>query len=407
MTPLFPAQRAAEEFDQVLGGTATHAVADRYADLLDTVVMLREQPDVLPRAEFVGDLRARLMTAAETELVPAPSVVRQLPQTRTPRARRRFGTIAASLVIVGGSAGMAAAASEAMPGEALYPIKRGVEQASTAVHLSDAGKGRSLLEQASTRLDEVQQLQRQGSPDAALVATTLDAFGTAAESGSARLFEAYADGGSAQDISTVRDFTAAQMADIASLSGTSATTDESLVDAADTLADIDQQARALCPGCGPNATLQLPDELAAGAGAATAKSLLARPAQQAQADLKRAEDAEKARLAQLQALAEESAGEFPTASGGPTAGSGTLEVPKVSSPDGRVSSQLTPEDGLVPTLTSGTAVKDLVSGVTGNVPQVTSGVTGGDTPVDDVVEGVTGTVDGLSDGLTDGLLADE
>ena len=46
MTPLFPAQRAAEEFDQVLGGTATQAVADRYAELLDTVVLLRAQPEV-------------------------------------------------------------------------------------------------------------------------------------------------------------------------------------------------------------------------------------------------------------------------------------------------------------------------------------------------------------------------
>ena len=69
MTPLFPAQRAAEEFDQVLSGTADPAVAARYAELLDAVEQLHALPEVTPRAEFVGDLRSRLMTAAETELV--------------------------------------------------------------------------------------------------------------------------------------------------------------------------------------------------------------------------------------------------------------------------------------------------------------------------------------------------
>ena len=64
MTPLFPAQRAAEEFEQALGGTATRAVAARFGPLLETVEVLRSQPEVLPRAEFVGELRSRLMTAA-------------------------------------------------------------------------------------------------------------------------------------------------------------------------------------------------------------------------------------------------------------------------------------------------------------------------------------------------------
>lgn len=391
MTPLFPAQRAAEEFDQVLGGTATRAAADRHADLLDTVVMLREQPEVLPRADFVDDLRARLMTAAETELVAAPSVVRPLPTTRTPRTSRRFGTVAASLVIIGGSAGMAAAASGAVPGEALYPIKRGVEQANAAVHLGDAGKGRALLDQAATRLDEVRALQEQGSPDAELIASTVASFRSAAENGSGRLFAAYQSSGDAQDISTVRDFTAQQMADIAALSGTSASTDQVLVDAADTLADIDQQALALCATCGPNTTLRLPEALSAGAGAATVNSLLARPVSQAQVDI---DQADAARIARLKAAAEKTAGQIPQTIGG-KAGIDTgaaTDVPAVSSVDGRVSSTLSPKDGLVPSLTTGTAVKDLVSRVTGVAPQVTSGVTGGDNPV-------TGTVDDLADDL--------
>lgn len=401
MMPLFPAQRAAEEFDQVLGGTATPGSADRYAGLLDTVVMLREQPEVLPRADFVGDLRARLMTAAETELVAVPPVVGHLPPTRAPRTKRRFGTLAASLVLIGGSAGMAAAASGAVPGEALYPVKRGVEQASTVIRLGDAAKGRALLDQAATRLEEVRALQAQGSPDAELVASTVDSFRSAAEQGSDRLFGAYRSSGDARDISTVREFTARQMAGVAALSGTSASTDQVLVEAADTLADIDQQARALCATCGPSTPLQQPEQLAAGAGASTVNSLLARPVSQAQLDI---QHARAARIARLQAAAEKTAGQIPQAAGGTTGGDtgDRAQVPSVSSVDGQVSSTLSP-GVVVPSLTSGTAVKDLVSGVTGVVPHVTSGttsgVTGGDTPVDDTVKDVTGTVEDLTDDL--------
>ena len=161
MTPLFPAQRAAEEFEKALGGTATQAVADRYSDLLETVEVLRTQPEVLPRVEFVDELRVRLMIAAETELVASPNVVRLVPK-RTSRTRRRLGTAAASLVIVGGTAGMAAAASGALPGDPLYPVKRGVEQAGAAVRMSDAAEGEALLRQSATRLDEVRALQAKG-----------------------------------------------------------------------------------------------------------------------------------------------------------------------------------------------------------------------------------------------------
>jgi hypothetical protein len=391
MTPLFPASRAAEEFDQVLSGTATSAVADRYAELHDTVVVLRTHPEVLPRAEFVGDLRSRLMTAAETELVAARPVVRRLPPTRT---RRRVGTLAAALVIVGGSAGMAAAAAGSLPGDALYPIKRGVEQAGTAVRFGDAGKGEALLNQAAARLDEVRDLQAQGSPDAELIATTVDSFRTAAESGSAKLFAAYAADGDTQDITTVRDFTAAQMAQLTDLSGTSATTDEVLLGAADTLADIDEQARALCAACGSAAPLAPPGALSAGAGAATVDSLLSRPVSQAQIDI---DGAAAERIARLKAAAERSAGEIPPSGG--LDGIGTDGLPTDSATDGPVTSVLTPDGTLVPSSSGGTAVKDLVSGVTGSVDDVTSGVTDPDSPLGSAVDDLTDTVDGVTGNL--------
>jgi hypothetical protein len=403
MTPLFPAQRAAEEFDQVLGGTASPATTDRYADLLETVTVLRTQPEIVPRADFVDDLRSRLMTAAETELVASPtgarSNVRHLTPAR-PRTRRRLGTVAASLVIVGGTAGMAAAANGSLPGEGLYPIKRGVENAETLVHLGDVSKGKAMLDQASTRLDEVRSLQGKGSPDAALISRTIDSFSSSADAGSARLFKAYAETGDTKHIIAVRTFAAEQMATIAALSGTSATTDAALVDAADTLADIDQQARSRCGSCGPAATLEPPAALSSGAGAATVDNLLTRPVSQARLDIKRTETARLAALDALKAAAEKTAGEVPKIN--PDDLGTTSRVPSVSGGN-PVTSTITPDGRLVPIVSTGVAVKDLVSGVTQSVDEGTTTVTGGGTVVDDTVKGVTGTVDGVTDGLTDTL----
>jgi hypothetical protein len=274
MTPLFPAQRAAEEFDQVLGGTAPPAAVDRHAASLEAVAVLRAEPEVLPRAEFVADLRSRLMTAASTELTPAPLAApsgagRDRP--RRIRSTRRVGTLAASLVIVGGSAGMAAAASGAVPGDALYPLKRGVERAGTAVHVTEAGKGRTLLGQGANRLDEVQKLQSRGSPDVELVDSTVDSFVDAVAAGSTKLFADFERSGDEQDIEALRTFAAQQMETIGALSGISDTTDATLLDAADKLTEIDQQARILCESCGSTTPLTPPGSLTPGTGAAAAE----------------------------------------------------------------------------------------------------------------------------------------
>ena len=393
MRPLFPAQRAAEEFDQALGGTATSAVTECYSQLLDTVVALRSQPEVMPRAEFAGDLRSRLMTAAETELVAAPSVLRHLPPTRTPQRTRRIATLAASLVIAGGSAGMAAAASGALPGEGLYPIKRGVEQASTAVRIGDAAKGRKLVSHAASRLDEVRDLQALGSPDAQLIASTIESFSNAAVSGSAKLFTAYAASGDSADITAVRDFTSAQMTQINELSGTSATTDEALLDAADTLAAIDQQARALCETCGPDTPLALPVPLYAGADAAMVDNMLARPVSQAQVDIT-ATEAEA--MKRLKGSAEKSAHkpadepEKGLDAKGQTTGSAT---------DGPVTSTLTPDGAPIPASTGTTAVTGPVTGVTDSLDEVTTTIATPESPLETAVEDLTGSVEDVTDGL--------
>ena len=127
---------------------------------------LRDASEVTPRADFVDDLAnaadaGRRDRAGRRSARRTPPTVPGKPSTVVP------APAAAALVIVGGTAGMAAAASGALPGESLYPIKRGVEQVAIAANLGDAAKGSALLGQAEERLEEVCALQSESaSPDA-------------------------------------------------------------------------------------------------------------------------------------------------------------------------------------------------------------------------------------------------
>ena len=98
------------------------------------------------------------------------------------------------------------------------------------------------------------------------------------------------------------------MGRVADLSdGSTPVASDQLVDTADLLADIDQQARVLCGACSPQAPLQPPAALSSGAGAASVDNLLARPVSQVRADVAQARAAQAARIAALQAAAERSA----------------------------------------------------------------------------------------------------
>lgn len=398
MTTFSPAQRAAEEFDSVLDGTASRTVADRHADLLATVELLRTQPEVLPRADFVASLRARLMTAAETELA-AASPTHPAKITPLRRRNRRLGTVAASLVIVGGSAGMAAAAAGALPGETLYPLKRAGEEINAAVRIGEQSKGKALLGQAENRLDEIEAMMAGGSPDEAMVTDGVDAFRSSADEGSGHLFVAYNSSGDTEDIRIVRTFAAEQMATITQLAAESdAGTANLLVDAADTLADIDQQALVLCGGCGPEDAVDPPAALSEGAAAASVENLIARPAAQAEVDVTAALQAARAQqradqprgqlpadaLAALKSAAEQRAGETPRLDAFPS-------DPGKRSGGGLVRSTITTTGELVPAITDDTAVSGLLTGVTGTLDDVTDGVP----PVGEALDETTDQVEGL------------
>ena len=271
MISLTSATKRAEEFAAALDGRAAgKEVRPELEALLEVATALQAAPAPEARPAFVADLRERLLLEAETALVRDASLT--LPARRTGRRERRLAVAASAFVLVGGTPGMAAASQHALPGEALYPIKRGLETAQADLSTGRADKGRELLGQADTRLAELQSLLADvpASPEAG---ATLDAFVSQGPEGSQLLLDAFGDQQDPAQVQAVRDFTADAMDTLSALSDVApAGLQDQLTAAAGTLKQIDDDAAAACSTCAAlRPALQLP---ASFTGAAEAQRAL-------------------------------------------------------------------------------------------------------------------------------------
>jgi hypothetical protein len=272
MSPVFPARRRADEFDRLVeaafsgdhhpgGGSDLH-------QLVTVAAELRALPPVTPRPEFSADLRARLMTAAATELTaPDPAVASRLTVNGlagTGRRRQRRITIGiAALAVVGATAGTAIASEHTLPGDTLYPVKRAMENIQAGFSQSDQDKGSSLLADANTRLTEVKALSQRHQPaDATQIEQTLGTFASQAKSASDLLIEAYQVRHDPKTIADLHAFAAQSVAQLTALESTiPAAARPALAAAAQTLLSIDRAAGSLCPTCAGGGVLQLPSSL--------------------------------------------------------------------------------------------------------------------------------------------------
>jgi hypothetical protein len=376
MIPLSPARRAAEEFASAVDGPRG-AVAERYADLLTCVDTLRDQEIPAPRADFVADLRMRLMTAADELLLPAGAELAPvLPLSAPSNTRqRRISVAAAALVVIGGTTGVAAAAESALPGDALYPLKRGIESAMDSLNPSDSGKGQDLLRQASTRLDEVDGLIASDS-SADEITHTLSSFQRSATDGADLLFNAYQRDGDPADITRLRTMLGSQMTTLNRLADEAPADSRPAFDSSRALlSELDQQARVLCNSCGPESS----NRFTAVSSAQALDSLLSGPIVQAQQAAAEAE-----RNSQLAHAAEGAAKD--TKHNDPAKPSGSGEQPVTGGSETPVVEvPSTPDPGDL-----GGALTGLTSGVDALLGEVDAATGGATKPLTDTLNSTLG-----------------
>ena len=258
MTSLLGARKRAEEFAAAIDPSDERSTtaSPELAELVELVGTLRVHEQPAPRPDFSTTLRAQLVAEAERTLAQDAGLALR-PRRRGTR-ERRLALLASSVVLVGGSAGMAVAAQGSLPGDALYPIKRGLEKAQTEVSRNDTSKGHDLLAQADSRLTEVQGIV--GTDAEVRVADTIQDFTEQATTGSTLLIDSFEESQDAQLVTDVRSF-ARDALDTLQAVATSADAEsqDDLADAAAALLDIDSLATAACPECAEGQpALQMP-----------------------------------------------------------------------------------------------------------------------------------------------------
>lgn len=269
MTPLFPARRSAERFDSLVQGGRPDDSDRATADLLELVGALRSVPEAQARPEFVADLRDRLLLAAETELTPVPvrgrdDVARLTITPRHTRRERRVAVALSTVAVLGATTSMAVASQGAIPGDALYPVKRALENTQAGFSVGDDAKGETILGNASGRLDEVGELSRKDRPDAKLVTQTLNTFADQASQAGQLLISDYEQNGNVESIQELDQFidtSVPVLADLEAIIPPGAS--DALHDAAAGLFAIDAAAHNVCldATCGEPLT-ELPSQLA-------------------------------------------------------------------------------------------------------------------------------------------------
>jgi hypothetical protein len=283
----------AEAFARMLDGVAEVrswdvADLDDLPELVSLAHGLGHVDAPMPRPEFSANLRAQLMEIdpavlrdPEPPVAETAAAVIDLAAARKRKATRRAYTAAAVGSMVLGTAGIAAAAQNALPGSPLYGVKRAIEGIELSFATSDNARGQDLLDQARTRLSEVKALSQQhNASNTALIQQTLQAFASSASQGTNLLFTNYQRDGNVGDLSVIQSFAAAAASQLNALSPTLITQNRAqMLEASSLIANVEQQSKLLCPTCAalPPLTEQFQKLAAAQSSSSGLGALLAAP----------------------------------------------------------------------------------------------------------------------------------
>jgi hypothetical protein len=143
------------------------AVGEREEAVVARLAALGTVLDDEPAPDFRAMTRARLVAMAAVR-TPEPEGRRRFSPSRSVEsaAARWRGRLTAGLagaaVAVTALAGLVAVSTSAQPGDPLYGLKRGTEQSQLAL-ARDSTRGQTLLDFASTRLEELDRLLAEGT----------------------------------------------------------------------------------------------------------------------------------------------------------------------------------------------------------------------------------------------------
>lgn len=235
------ADRAPGSPVETAGEHGAHA-ADRHADpaqgrLLALTNALGELPKPMLSDETRTVQRARLIAAMENALADGSlDVSSRVPEQRTgrgahratglgkltPRSRwsRRLAVGGLSVSVAAGAlGGVAAASTDALPGDALYGLKRGMEDLKLDMSDNDASRGQVYLDMAGTRMQEARRLMERGragdldSEFVREVRKALSGMHQEAAEGHRLLTAAYQRDGSLRPMEVLNDFSASHRQD--------------------------------------------------------------------------------------------------------------------------------------------------------------------------------------------------
>jgi uncharacterized protein DUF5667 len=217
-------RRRAREFAELLEGSrpvAGHELESLVA-FAATLVPEQHTAGITPRAEFRADLRDTLVAQA-AERLPETTRPAGAPDRSPARLHRTRRIVATGLLVsLVGGVGAAVASTHALPGDALYGLKRGIESAELEFAHSDLGRGRELLDQANHRLSEAEALassEDARSPETtARLAATVSDLGAATRAGADALNASYAATGDPEPLVELQRFLADQQQRLADLS---------------------------------------------------------------------------------------------------------------------------------------------------------------------------------------------
>ena len=173
-----------------------------------------QQVALAPRAEFVSDLRARLLADDAADVAPAAA---PLPADGTPetggtvsvlrvaaKPLKMIAAAAASILVIGGALGFAS--RSAVPGDALYGVKQLLDRVAVQLAGSRYDQGLTYLAQAQEHIDEARDLIDGGHPSTHDLDAAYDAATDATSRAQTILLEVYRTEHRTEALTELSDF---------------------------------------------------------------------------------------------------------------------------------------------------------------------------------------------------------